>query len=443
MPAFCAMIRIVLLLLVIGTPLRAADPPSAIDPEGYSVHSMDEIALGQLLFYDPILSGNRNISCASCHHPRFATGDGVSLGIGEGGVGLGPDRVADPANSPEQRIPRNAPPLFNLGHRDVTVLFHDGRIEVDPARPSGLRTPLEEEMAAGFASLLSAQTMFPVLSPDEMAGHYQENDVAKLVRQGRLTGPGGAWDAIAARIRAIPEYVRLFETAYPEIAEGRAIDFTDISDAIAAFMTHEWRADDSAFDRHLRGEAPLAGQAAEGLALFTGPAGCTACHSGPLLSDMDFHAMAAPQLGPGKAERFEAHQRDTGRLRVTGRAADAYAFRTPMLRNVMQTGPWGHSGGHDDLRAFLRDHADPQAGLDRYRNRAILPTLDGIADDWWAMENAVERASIAAASHPGKPLDEGEIDALMAFLATLDDPASLRGRLGIPSRLPSGLPVEK
>jgi hypothetical protein len=129
-----------------------------------------EARLGQLLFYDPILSGNRTVSCATCHHPRFATSDGLSLGLGDGGVGLGPDRTADPANLPEQRIPRNSPALFNMGAHEVTVMFHDGRIEADPARPSGLRTPLEDEMVAGFANLLSAQTMFPVLSPDEMAG---------------------------------------------------------------------------------------------------------------------------------------------------------------------------------------------------------------------------------------------------------------------------------
>ncbi|MEL6684848.1 MAG: cytochrome-c peroxidase, partial [Pseudomonadota bacterium] len=74
-----------------------------------------EARLGQLLFYDPILSGNGTVSCATCHHPAFGTGDGLSLGIGDGGVGLGPKRVADPDNMPEQRIPRNAPALFNLG----------------------------------------------------------------------------------------------------------------------------------------------------------------------------------------------------------------------------------------------------------------------------------------------------------------------------------------
>ena len=61
-----------------------------------------EVELGQLLFYDPILSGNQGVACATCHSPRFGTADGVSLGLGDGGIGLGPDRRVDPANAPEQ-----------------------------------------------------------------------------------------------------------------------------------------------------------------------------------------------------------------------------------------------------------------------------------------------------------------------------------------------------
>ena len=299
-------------------------------------------------------------------------------------------------------------------------------------------------MVAGFSGILSAQTMFPVLSPDEMAGHYQENDVAKAVRQGRLTGDGGAWDIIAGRVAAIPAYRARLGDAYPEIGAGRSIGFADISNAIAAFMAQEWRADDSPFDRYLRDGTPLPPDAAEGMALFFGDAGCGTCHSGPLLSDQSFYAMAAPQLGPGKAERFESHRRDTGRMRVTGRDADAYAFRTPMLRNVTLTGPWGHAGGHTDLRGFLADHADPATGLARYRANAALPQIAGLGPDWTILDDPGERAAIArAAKTPSRRLTGPELDRLMAFLSALTDPASLTGRLGIPATVPSGLPVER
>ena len=46
--------------------------------------------LGRLLFWDPILSGNRDTACATCHHPDFAYADGRDLSRGTGAVGLGP-----------------------------------------------------------------------------------------------------------------------------------------------------------------------------------------------------------------------------------------------------------------------------------------------------------------------------------------------------------------
>ncbi len=399
-----------------------------------------EAELGQLLFYDPVISGNRNISCATCHHPRFGTGDGLSLSLGEGGIGLGPARVADPGNLPEQRVPRNAQPLFNLGALAVHTLFHDGRIEADPARPSGFRTPLEGDMPAGFASILAAQTMFPVISPDEMAGHYSENEISRAVRLGRFTGEGGAWDLIAARVAAIPAYREGFAAVYPAIAAGRPIGFADVSNAIAAFMEFEWRSDDSPFDRHLSGEAPLTGAAKEGMDLFYGAAGCADCHSGPLLSDFDFHAMGAPQLGPGKGARFELHARDEGRMEVTGHPADAFRFRTPPLRNVATTGPWGHAGGHDDLATFLADHLAPNAHAPA--RAAVLPPLPGI-DDWRIMDDPAEQTAILAAARPDTALSAGEIAALVAFLDALTGDRGAGGRLGVPATVPSGLPVER
>ncbi len=419
-------------------------PPNLPDPlTEASFRAVDpaEAALGQLLFYDPILSGNRGVSCATCHHPRHATSDGLSLGIGDGGIGLGPDRVADPANPPEQRIPRNAPALFNMGAREMTVLFHDGRIEVDPARPSGLRTPMGTEMETGFASLLSTQTMFPVLSADEMAGHYGENEISRAVRQGLITGPGGAWDLLARRIAAIPEYAARFEAVYGTTAEE--IHFTHISDAIAAFMEFEWRSDSAPFDAVLRGEARPDGAAAEGMDLFYGDAGCADCHAGPLLTDHAFHAMGQPQLGPGKAARFETHARDIGRMRVTGDPADAYAFRTPPLRNVARTAPYGHAGAYADLAAFLRHHADPAAGIAGYTlSAAVLPDLP--VEDARILSDPAEVAAILAAAEPAMPpLSEADIAALVAFLDSLTDPAAIAGRLGVPETVPSGLPVDR
>lgn len=432
-----------LFLLISAFPAAASDLPRPVLESDFPPVDLAEVELGQLLFYDPILSGNRNISCATCHHPRFGTSDGLSLGLGEGAVGLGPERHAIGANIPEQRIPRNAPALFNLGARDFVTLFHDGRIAADPAWPNGIRTPMDDEMVDGFTSVLSAQTMFPVLSPDEMAGHYGENEIAKAVRSGRITGPGGAWDRIARRVAEIPQYRVRFGSVYAEIEAGQPISFADISNAIAGFIAFEWRSDTSPFDAVLRGEAALSPEAQAGADLFYGPAGCSTCHSGPFLSDQGFHAMGDVQLGPGKAERFESHSRDEGRMRVTGNPTDRFAFRTPSLRNVLQTGPWGHAGGHNDLAAFIADHARRGDALADYEAQAILPDLATAKPDWVVVQDPGELGAIAEAAGSGTPLTKTEIGSIIAFLATLSDPAALAGRLGVPERVPSGLPVER
>ncbi|MEO1495045.1 MAG: cytochrome-c peroxidase, partial [Pseudomonadota bacterium] len=164
----------------------------------------ERVELGRDLFYDPILSGNRTVACATCHHPEFATSDGVALSLGDGGIGLGPDRRVDPANVPEQRIPRNAQALFNLGYPEFSVMFHDGRVE---RLPNGMiRTPLGEIADDRPLAVLTAQAAFPVLSADEMAGHYTENEIAKAVRLGLIEGQGGAHDLLARRVAAIPAY---------------------------------------------------------------------------------------------------------------------------------------------------------------------------------------------------------------------------------------------
>ncbi len=434
--------RIVLgTIAVMGAGLASAGGlPAPLTDADFAPVNEAEARLGQLLFFDPVLSGNRNVSCGTCHHPAFGTSDGLSLGIGDGGVGLGPKRVANPDNMPEQRIPRNAPALFNLGAHEFTVLFHDGRIEVDPDRPGGLRTPLDADMVTGFASLLSAQTMFPVLSPDEMAGHYSENDVAQAVRRGVITGQGGAWDIIARRVGDIPAYAMQFTAVYDHIDTPDQITFADISNAIAAFMAFEWRADNAPFDAVLRGEAVLPEPAATGMALFYGDAGCASCHSGPFLTDHGFHAMGAPQIGPGKAARFESHARDEGRFRVTGDPADLYAFRTPSLRNVAVTGPYGHAGAHVDLRSFVEAHLDPVGALQSYEFGAVaLPDL--AVDD---TRGLADRDAIAqAVTTAPRALTEADVTALLAFLDALTDPAARQGRLGVPETVPSGLPVDR
>lgn len=400
------------------------------------------VALGHKLFYDPILSGNRNISCATCHHPAFGTGDGVSLSLGEGGIGLGPDRKPDPNNPPEQRIPRNAQSLFNLGADTVTTFFHDGRLEADLAHPDGIRTPLGEDMLSGFDSALSAQSMFPVLSPDEMAGHYAENEIALAVRQGRITGPDGAWERVTRRVTEIPEYRAALDVIYGLDA---AVDFTDIANLIADFIAVEWRADDSPFDRALLNHSPLNPAAMRGLNLFYGAANCATCHSGWLQSDQSFHAIGVPQFGPGKAARFESHQRDEGRLRVTGADTDRFRFRTPSLRNVELSAPYGHTGAFATLERAIEHHIKVPDSIASYDpSEAVLPRFDGAASDWVTWNDARERSEIAErVTMQAVALSGAEVSDLVAFLRSLTDNSWRERGLGVPASVPSGLAVDQ
>jgi len=151
--------------------------------------------------------------------------------------------------------------------------------------------------------------------------------------------------------------------------------------------------------------------------------------------------MGQPQLGPGKAARFERHARDEGRFRVTGREADRFAFRTPSLRNVALTGPWGHSGAYGDLASFVAAHADPRAALQSYdRSGVVLPEFE--AADWRIMDDPAEVAAISAAVAVAPvALGAQDVADIIAFLNSLTDPAMTAGRLGVPKAVPSGLPV--
>lgn len=403
--------------------------------------------LGQLLFFDPILSGNKNIACSSCHHPEFSSADGVALSLGDGGQGLGPSRTPVTGNNrPEQRIGRNAPALFNLGAKQFQSMFHDGRLEVDTQRTSGMRTPLEDDMLQGFDSILSAQSMFPVLSPDEMAGHYNENEVSRAVRMGLITGPDGAWQKISERIQAIPEYVEQFKAAVPSIKHASDIKFTDISNVIAEFIRSEWQAVNSPFDRYLLGDKDaLSTVEQQGLHLFYGKANCVSCHQGALQTNHDFHAIAMPQFGPGKIARFESEPQDVGRMRVTGKPEDKYKFRTPSLRNVALTAPYGHNGAFATLESVVRHHLNPAASLVRFQLSTVklppLPEQDAKDLDQVRLNQLIPKL-LTANELAVIELTNTEVSALVAFLHALTDARSGAGKLGKPHTVPSGLAVE-
>jgi cytochrome c peroxidase len=380
----------------------------------------DHAALGQSLFYDTILSGNRNITCAHCHHPDFGTGDGLSLGIGEGGQGLGPDRSpGSGADRIAKRIPRNAPGLWNLGAKDLDVMFHDGRLSRSDIFGNGFNSPAEEWLPRGLTSLLAAQALFPLVAQFEMAGNPGENEVIGAVHD-RIDA---AWPILAKRVRTEGDYGARFVAAFDTVTAPEEVTIVEIANALAAFMVMEWSSFDSPFDAYLNGDfTALTPQQLQGMALFYGEAGCDRCHSGPLMTDQAFHALGLPAFGPGRTRAFDPHARDVGRMGESNRLEDAYAFRTPMLRNVALTAPYGHNGAYARLEDILRHHGDPTAMRARWRAQdAALPDVPWLAaTDFIVRSDRLEMVRQQnRIDHATDPLTEPQIADLVAFLNAL------------------------
>lgn len=234
-----------------------------------------KVVLGKFLMFDKILSGNMNISCATCHHPMTNTGDGLSLPIGEGGNGLGMTRdTGSSADAVVERVPRNSPHVWNEGAREFTAMFLDGRVELDDAYPSGCKTPAGNNLPDNLENILACQAMFPVTSATEMAGQGDENPIAVLAELGNLTG---VWELLAERLRA-PEngYVELFIDAFEDIDDASDITYGHAANAISAYERVFWRADNSPFDRYLRGDKKaMSRNAIEGMAAIARRPECT------------------------------------------------------------------------------------------------------------------------------------------------------------------------
>ena len=416
------------------TAAGASDLPPSLTADDFLRFDRDQAALGHSLFYDTILSGNRNISCAHCHHPDFGTGDGLSLGIGEGGQGLGPERTPGIGLSRiAKRIPRNAPGLWNLGARDLTVMFHDGRLSSSDLFGNGFNSPAEEWLPQGLETLLAAQALFPLVAQFEMAGNPGENEVIGAVHD-RIDN---AWPILAKRVRSEGDYGARFVAAFDHIDTPEEVTIVEIANALAAFMAVEWTSFDSPFDQYLAGDAKaLTPTQHAGMQLFYGKAECATCHSGALMSDQKFHALGLPAFGPGRTRAFDPYARDVGRMGESNRLEDAYAFRTPMLRNVALTAPYGHNGAYATLEKMVRHHLEPATMRAAWQPAdARLPVVPWLAPvDFVIQSDAREMARQArVVPVPGPDLNDIEIARIVAFLESLTGTRSVKNPpFGVP-----------
>ncbi len=395
------------------------DPPTVRD---------ELVELGRVLAFDKELSGPRNISCMTCHLPKFGTGDARALSMGEGATGFGKDRLPPGGVF----IPRNAPPLFNLHAMDT--LFWDGRVaEVDGLVVTPAGDAVTTEMQATFEfGAISALGMFPVTNRGEMRG-TQGNELAQLADDDFA----GIWDALMVRLGDIPAYVDMFEAAYPGTAFAD-MTFAHASNAMAGFFVSELAATDSKWDRFLHGEDDaMTEKQLNGAKNFL-TARCHICHGGAALSDNAFHNVALAQFGPGQGNGANGSD-DFGRWNQTGVDADKYAFRSTPLRNVELTAPYGHAGQFASLKEFIGHYSDSAAKLAAYDmvknvEEPLLHStlLDNYADVLATRDPLLE----------GVVFDNPFRDRLADFMKALTDPSSKNLDDVVPDSVPSGLPID-
>lgn len=320
------------------------------------------VSLGEALFFDENLSGNRNISCSTCHDPALGTGDGLRVSVGEGrSVGRGQVIIGAGVV-----LARNAPPLYNLGTSPDERLFRDGRVSYDPT--TGIYTtpesalnganPARADITAVLDGALSAQTLFPLASPDEMRGHPGENELADA------SDNQEAWRRIVARLVARPSSRDRLSEAYPELASLDELNIGHVGRALAAYIRQRFAVIDTPYDCYLRGDqAALGEDAKRGMVLFLSKGRCTRCHSGAYLTDASFHVEAIPQIGPGVDHEGD----DLGMFpHVRPEINFMYHFLTPPLRNIGKTGPYMHDGAFATLTEVLKHYRDPRAGIESY-----------------------------------------------------------------------------
>jgi cytochrome c peroxidase len=295
-------------------------------------YSEEKAELGRLLFYDPILSGEKDVSCATCHHPDFGYAESIDLSIGVGGKGLGMQRrFVSQGSIPFTK--RNSQSVLNTAFNGIDI---NGKY--DPAN-----APMFWDLRAKG---LEDQSLHPIRQLEEMRGlKVEENKVIDVVIQ---------------RLRAIPEYRERFKKVF---GDDQEINESTLAKAMACFE-RTLVANNSRFDLYMRGDGTqLSAGEKEGMELFL-TAGCARCHSGPMFSDFKVHVIAAPDADK--------------RTEVDSGFQGSFAFRTPSLRNLRFTAPYMHSGKIGNLTDVLTFYEDLRGNT--LRTRHVEPgDLDTLA----------------------------------------------------------------
>ncbi len=417
----------------IDAELRASIGPWGVVPIGpMPPQNAAQVELGRALFFDKILSGNRDVACATCHQAAAALGDGRSHAIGTGGTGTGPSRTLGAGRTV---TPRGAPSLLNAG-LGLFSLFWDARL----SGREGTFTVDSVTLPADLPDALTAQAMLPVLNRREMRGEAGDRDILGQVNElARFTDRQSPeiWDAVMARVLAVSEYVSKFNAAFPGVARPR---FEHAARALAVFQRQAFTATRSPFDRYLdRDDFALTPNQKRGGLLFFGKARCSQCHNGPFLGTQGFANVGAPQIGPGGRR---GPPLDFGRGEFDQNDFYRFAFRVAPLRNVELTAPYFHSGAYPTLEAVVKHYNNVAVALSEYDPSVLAPEIRPLYRGDAATIDAVLEKLDPRLQQPIR-LNAGEIADLVAFLKALTDPAARNLTTDVPDRVPSGLPVPR
>jgi cytochrome c peroxidase len=254
------------------------------------------IALGKQLFYDPILSGEGNRACASCHQPELAFTDGLKTSH---------------ALQAGKMLARNAPTIINAALQ--AAQFYD------------LRVNFLEDQAADVMT-----------NAEEMHGSLEQ---------------------AVKRLQAKEVYWEQFQKAFG--GKGvEAVSAERLRMALAAYERSLVRMD-SRFDRFMRGDSlALTTVERHGFNLFMGKAKCGTCHFAPLFNGTvppNYQKMEWEIIGvPHEAKAAHASiDGDVGRYVVEKIEQHRYAFKTPSIRNSSLTAPYMHNGVYATLEQVL------------------------------------------------------------------------------------------
>ena len=384
------------------------------------------VALGQALFFDKVLSGNRDIACATCHNPATAMGDGQSLAVGTGGTGVGPARTL---GSGRQFVPRNAPTLLNVA-LGLPYVFWDGRVTGFAGQ---FQTPAGAALPPGLPSILAAQAMFPVTNRTEMRGERGDADVFGKPNELAQYGDSqwtAIWRAVMLRLLAIPTYTARFNSAFPGTPTNQ-LGFQHAAMAIAAFETQALTKTDTPFDRYLKqDDDALTAEQKRGASLFFGKATCSGCHNGPQLGAGSFADVGVPQLGPGVGAELPL---DLGRGALPDNEFYRFAFRVAPLRNVELTAPYFHDGAYPTLQAVVRHYNDVRVALPGFDASQLAPDVRATYHGDAATVGAVLERLDFRLQQPLR-LTETERAELVAFLKALTDPSARDLSALVPNR---------